>query len=236
MWNLIYTKTKEWGNMKKPLYGFMIVLFLVACSKPELSNIGTEDEEYLMEDDLEGYVEKVSYEVGKKLDNEDYDYSINFIINAKDSFDQLENREKLSLLGGFYQGYLHDGYVDCGSPDCKWGNIIIKTNNNEYVSDGYSMMINGSNKYTWEQLREENGKLVEQAEAAKSANESKTNGTSNDIIYEYMKAAYDELTDNGANYVPEVHDPLVDKMAAQRFGITEAQANEIYIQKEFEQD
>ncbi|WP_273852323.1 hypothetical protein [Guptibacillus spartinae] len=221
---------------RKILYLLVMVLLLVACSKtePELSSIGKEDEEYLMEDDLGSYVDEVSYEIGKKIENEDYDYSINFIIKAKDSFDQLENREKLGLMGAFYQGYLHEGYVNCGSPECSWGNIVIKTSNNAYVSDGYSMITNGKNKYTWEELREGNGKLADQAEASKRANESKTNGVSNDIIYKYMKSAYDDLTDNGANYIPEVHDPLVDEMAAQRFGITEAQANEIYIKREME--
>jgi hypothetical protein len=42
---------------------------------------------------------------------------------------------------------------------------------------------------------------------------------------DYLKAAYDELTDKGENYIPEMHDHMVDEMAAQRFGITESQAN-----------
>ncbi|WP_157804084.1 hypothetical protein [Lysinibacillus xylanilyticus] len=47
-----------------------------------------------------------------------------------------------------------------------------------------------------------------------------------------MKLQYDKVTKNGDNYVPEIHDPMVAKMAAEKFKITEEQAARIFIEKE----
>lgn len=48
-------------------------------------------------------------------------------------------------------------------------------------------------------------------------------------IYNYMKTQYDQVTNYGENYVPEVHDPQVANMAASRFGISASEAGQIYI-------
>lgn len=48
-------------------------------------------------------------------------------------------------------------------------------------------------------------------------------------VYAFMKQVYEEITDYGANYVPEVHDQQVAEMASEKFGITVEEAGQIYI-------
>lgn len=55
---------------------------------------------------------------------------------------------------------------------------------------------------------------------------------SDDEIYDYMVQLYNELTNNGENYVPEIHDEQVSKLASEKYGISEEEADRIYIQKE----
>ena len=55
-----------------------------------------------------------------------------------------------------------------------------------------------------------------------------------DQVYRYMKYQFDVLTDNGENYNADYHDSLVANMAAQKFGITTSEANDIYGRKDYE--
>jgi hypothetical protein len=47
-----------------------------------------------------------------------------------------------------------------------------------------------------------------------------------------MKSKYDEITDYGASYDPNIHDPLVAQLAAEQFGISESEAGQIYLNME----
>lgn len=55
-----------------------------------------------------------------------------------------------------------------------------------------------------------------------------------DEVYTYMKAQYDEITNMGDNYDPDVHDPMVAELASKKFGITSDEAGKIYEDKEME--
>ncbi|WP_341302289.1 hypothetical protein MHB44_08010 [Lysinibacillus sp. FSL H8-0500] len=55
---------------------------------------------------------------------------------------------------------------------------------------------------------------------------------SDDEIYEFMVQSYSALTNNGENYNPEIHDVQVSKLASEKYGISEEEADRIYIQKE----
>jgi hypothetical protein len=63
-----------------------------------------------------------------------------------------------------------------------------------------------------------------------------SSGSSSDsnkeVIYKYMKAQYEQLTNYGENYVPEIHDPQVAELAAKQFGISASVAGQIYIDME----
>jgi hypothetical protein len=52
---------------------------------------------------------------------------------------------------------------------------------------------------------------------------------SNEEVYQYMMSAFDSITGNGENYDPEIHDSMVIKMAAQKFGISESEADQIFL-------
>ncbi|CAM5206346.1 hypothetical protein UACE39S_01728 [Ureibacillus acetophenoni] len=52
---------------------------------------------------------------------------------------------------------------------------------------------------------------------------------SEEEVFDYMENLYNELTNYGENYIPEVHDPQVAEMAANKFGISALEAGQIYI-------
>lgn|GEM_PF-6366278 len=47
-------------------------------------------------------------------------------------------------------------------------------------------------------------------------------------IYDFMEDTFNQLTNYGDTYVPEIHDPQVAELAAREFGITAEKANAIY--------
>ena len=47
-------------------------------------------------------------------------------------------------------------------------------------------------------------------------------------IYEYIQNQFDILTNNGENYVPEIQDPQVIKLASKHFRMSEDKIDEIY--------
>ncbi|MED3554066.1 hypothetical protein [Cytobacillus praedii] len=55
---------------------------------------------------------------------------------------------------------------------------------------------------------------------------------SEDEIYNFMVSKYNEITNYGANYIPEIHDPEVSRLASEKFGISQSKADEIFIRKE----
>lgn len=79
------------------------------------------------------------------------------------------------------------------------------------------------------------GKRVEYNEtfSVGSASSTSTEPTEDDI-YNFMVKAYNDLTNYGADYIPEIHDPQVSRMASEEFDITLAEADQIFIKKEME--
>ncbi len=47
-------------------------------------------------------------------------------------------------------------------------------------------------------------------------------------IYDYMNDVYDRHTKDGEHYIPEVHDPMIEEMAAEKFSKTTKEIGEIY--------
>ena len=164
--------------MRKYLFMPLFLLLVTGCvpEEPDLTEVAKElpDGKYLLmqkDDELGMYAKDVSYEVGEEVyDAGDLDYNINFIMYAKDSFDNLEKREQLSMMGHFEQGYL-SGLVSCGKPVCVWGDLIVKTSANEYVLTFNSIIgervletKGEEDEYTWTQLREENREIIKAKE------------------------------------------------------------------------
>lgn len=53
-------------------------------------------------------------------------------------------------------------------------------------------------------------------------------------IYDYMNDAYDRHTKDGERYIPEIHDPMIEEMAAEKFGKTTVEIGQIYCSISFE--
>ena len=73
-------------------------------------------------------------------------------------------------------------------------------------------------------VREDAADLAQQAEWDRKSEERK--------IYQVMKSTFDDITNYGENYIPEVHDDIVAQAASNTFGISIGEANRIYIDGE----
>lgn len=49
-------------------------------------------------------------------------------------------------------------------------------------------------------------------------------------VYDFMEREFNSITNYGESYVPEIHDPMVAKKAAEYFGITQEEADALYIE------
>lgn len=49
-------------------------------------------------------------------------------------------------------------------------------------------------------------------------------------VYDFMEREFNSITNYGETYVPEKHDPMVAKKAAEYFGITQEEADAMYIE------
>lgn len=65
-----------------------------------------------------------------------------------------------------------------------------------------------------------------------NSNAFKSTTPTHDDIYKFMVDSYNQITNYGENYVPEYHDAIVSKMASEKFGISNSEADRIYIEKE----
>lgn len=210
--------------MRKFLFLFGFLFILTGCTKvePDLSNADSDIEEAIMENtEIKNFVEEISYEIGEELIDDEYDdYTVNIIFQVKNSFANLTQKDQLEVLYNSYNYFDPEKWIDCGAPDCRLGLFIAKHDNNEYKLQNGNLYVNGKEEFTWEQVREGNSEISEK------------NKSIEDEVYEYMKNAYNEITNNGLNYIPEEHDSLIAKMAAEKFRITEQEAGDIYINRE----
>ncbi|WP_427137594.1 hypothetical protein [Psychrobacillus psychrodurans] len=79
---------------------------------------------------------------------------------------------------------------------------------------------------------------VEQNNLAKELERKKVNEKvsgevrDDEEIYDYMKNEYNQITNFGESYVPEIHDNLVAELASEKFGISSFEAGNIYVKME----
>lgn len=50
-----------------------------------------------------------------------------------------------------------------------------------------------------------------------------------------MEKVYIEITNNGMDYIPEIHDPKVDRITSDKFDISASEANRIYLKYKIKQ-
>lgn len=113
-----------------------------------------------------------------------------------------------------------------------------KNGENDYSSDGINEFLNIQKVLLTSNLEKkiytEDTRMIEekikQEEIAQQAERDKKREERN--IYLAMKSAFDEITNYGENYIPEVHDNIVIQAASEKFGITANEADRIYINGE----
>ena len=113
------------------------------------------------------------------------------------------------------------GRIYCGKSDCQIRDILIKTDVDQYrfLKENYTLVKNGTTITTWDDIEEQ----------VSSSEESLTPVISETEIYNYMENEFNKITNYGESYNPETHDPIISKMAADKFGVSESEANQIYI-------
>jgi hypothetical protein len=65
-----------------------------------------------------------------------------------------------------------------------------------------------------------------------SISEGSTGANDEQAVYNYMINAYQVITNNGEEYDPELHDPMVANLASMQFNISEEEAQEIFVRYE----
>lgn len=140
-------------------------------------------------------------------------------------FEKLTEEERYDVLTAYSEAldsssysYSDDDYITCGNSSvCSAETLILKSGSDTYeiYPKNYSSIEKNGEEYMIKQVSKpissDNDYVSEQA------------------VYDYMKAQYEQLTNYGENYDPEIHDSQVANMAASRFGISASEAGQIYI-------
>lgn len=177
------------------------------------------DEEYRIIKDLveEHMIDKRTYgEFVENISTEDYIYMKNLYnqsieelyINSEDSVNKLKKVLEQSNSDEILTSEL-DNFIKI-QRDLLASELIEKLYTNELEQ---VLLKEAQDRIAWEKEWEQERK--------------------EEIIYEFMMAAYNQLTNYGDNYEPEIHDPIVAELASKEFGITEKQAGDIYIKFEW---
>ena len=210
---------------------FLVMTLLSGCS-PDMEELKEDVDRYWAETELNPYIENIEYKIGEK---DGKYHQVEIYAELEDGFASLSKKNQYETLRNTIQYLMEESILpECGMVDCEYEHIIATSKENTYSmpfgSSMYDftdlpMMINGDESVTEGELTQE--EYTQPADTTPTVSEEE--------IYQYMKTAYDELTNYGENYVPEIHDPLVAEMASERFGITEDEANNLYIKMEMNQ-
>ncbi|SER09302.1 hypothetical protein SAMN04487944_101203 [Gracilibacillus ureilyticus] len=185
---------------------------------------------YVTDIEFSGRKEDWGYSQGFKRTG----YFLDITIDSTEKLDTLSNEEKFHLLRSMIDDIkANDDYSYAGKSDIfKLGKITLETQGNSYSMDildewdehKYSLVINDVEIYRTD---EQNNKFIQ--ETKKNEEEKRR-----EDIYRFMENKYSEITNQGEEYVPEIHDPIIDKMASEEFGISESEANRIYLEQAIE--
>lgn len=215
-----------------------VLLLLTGCSEPRagmkeveeqiIDVVNTNFEESGISEYISGDIEL--FQVDKDQSETLTFYSYNVKVEAKDEFASSSNEEIYKELMDTSELFKM-GNFDCGeNSKCRVDTISMVNGEDTYevqtqfnINDEIS--ING-------ELYKPEEEVVESVESSQEDGTYTGEGNSKvdeTEVYEFMKSAYDEITNYGANYVPEIHDPQVATLASDRFGITTKEADQIYI-------
>lgn len=143
------------------------------------------------------------------------------------NFDTLTPRQKSDKISGvaeefndlFYANYFKFGLFE---EDARLEVSVITPENKVTTYDAAGTMETGGEMYFREDLyKSSENSSIEPKEDASSNND--------DVVYQYIMSQFDAITNEGDNYVPEVHDPVVMTEAAEHFSMSVEEVNEIFM-------
>lgn len=226
--------------------GFLIIsafFVLTGCSEPKASKSEVEERvkdvvnDNFKEDGISEYIAgdiQLSLEDLTKAEyNNYYYYDVKAEVN--DSFDSSSDENVYKAMMDLSSNF-QEADFDCGeNSECTIDTISLVNGGDTYEVEtqfnaSQYISINGDDFKPEEEVEEAESSPVEET------NTSEESAIEEQIeIYNFMKSAFDELTNFGETYIPEVHDPQIAELAASKFGITAEEANQIYIDFEMKQ-
>lgn len=209
-----------------------LALFLNGCSStPELDLIKMDSDHSIENSKLANYLANGAESISYSYKEDDDKYEINVKAKVNSAFYDNNPLGILNILSRTVQDIDSDISDYCGRKDCDFGTlkVVSATSTNQ---DPYSMKIDshdrdevlvyGEVKYKRDDLTYYKGP---------DYNENEDVLSFEDAVYEYMENKFNQMTNAGQNYIPEVDDPKVLKAAALQFDIAEKEASDIYISK-----
>lgn len=158
-------------------------------------------------------------------------YFLDINVESNNSFKGLSNENKFHVMKSMIEEIEeNDDYTYTGSHDVyKFGEITLMVDEgkdtysmhflDEWEEHQYGLEINDDETYRPEREQKKYEKVNAKIEKEEQEKE----------IYDYMEFLYKEITNNGQNYVPEVHDSEIDELTSEKFDISESEANRIYL-------
>lgn len=222
--------------LKMVLYGMLTIVLLTGCGLDK--EVADSIEGKLNEDkEIAKYItEPIEITHSTSAQSGGYKY-INFDVASKvnSDFIKMSNEEKNNVLlkiENIISENTDFGYdFDCGKKKICVFNDIALTNNEDTYSyesldlDGDLIMNhNGEEVYPVEE------ETVTTTPSESDDIQSDNNPTfDKEAIHAFMEYQYNEITNYGESYDPEIHDPMVARLASERFGISEEEAGQIFI-------
>ena len=217
----------------------IVSVSLFGCS-PNLEKVKGDLNPTIEETSLNDYIDDIDKDVSysyKEKANDNKEYKVDITVKVANSFNKLDRLGKFNLLSDVTQEIDNNTvYPECGSVDCDFGSLLIVADHNG-SKEKYSMSVGHSGEpvmnYDGVSYKEEDFNYYTEDDSSTSV--SGDNSYLADAVYEYMEQLFDEITDNGENYDPDIHDPQVTQAAADKFGITYKEASEMYVEKAVEE-
>lgn len=207
---------------------FVVLLLVGWFDKSELEYISEVFEQKFINEYTD---EPIKYALVKEnKDGFDRYNHYHFQGEGNETFSELSTKQKekvLTIMTNFLEAkYGENRLTGCGfTYTCYFDGVSLSVGNNIYsleydlISDDPVFYVNGS-EY------EDSSKLVQSKTSSSRASKRE--------IHKYMALQFDIITNGGEYYIPEIHDPEVGRMASSRFGITESEALDIYVELELE--
>ncbi|MBB6446548.1 hypothetical protein [Bacillus benzoevorans] len=225
--------------MQKIIFYLMITLILlVGCSGPVKTEIADSIGDQLNKDEeITKYItDLININNYTSTASEGYSF-IRFDVNAEANSDfvNLSDKDKydvLSKIANVIEENTETDYeFECGEKKiCAFDNIEFTNDEDIYSFESLNMEYDLALNHNGEEIYPLEEESVTTTTNEINSSQSNINSTVNEeAVYYFMEGKFEEITNYGENYVPEIHDPQVARLAASRFGISPEEADRIYI-------